>query len=226
MKGRRFSTIFLGVACAALLSSCLGVDMNTRFAKDGSGALTVKLRLSQQMLAMAQEQGKSAIPLTKEDVEASYKNLPGVKVESVTQENTDQDRIITAVISFRDFSVFKATDGLAGSGATLARSPDGTTTYRVIVGSPDASKGLQQGPSQATPSAQSPQPDPQTEQAVEAMLKSLMSGYSLVYSVTAPSKILSHTLGNLSADGMTVEYSIPMADYVDLKSPLTFAVTW
>ncbi len=211
--------------------------MNTRFNADGSGIIKMKLRISQALLQMSTEEGASPIPLTKQDVEAAYKDLPGVKVDSVTEQNTDKDKIITAIVSFKDFSVFKNTKDLAGTGASLTKSPDGKTTYSVIVGEPEESQDepgvssqapLAGGAAQEAPGAK---PEPlsspsESEQAVDSMFKNMMEGYSLEYSVTAPRKILSHTLGEISNDGRTVTYSIKMADFVDLKAPLTFQVVW
>jgi len=246
------SLSLVGVLAVVLLTSCLGVDMNTRFNADGSGIIKMRLQISQALLQMSQEEGASPIPLTKQDVEAAYKDLPGVKVESVTEQNTDKDKIITATISFKDFSVFKNTKDLAGTGASLTKSPDGKTTYSVIVGEPEETQGEPPGVStEALPAQGAAQgaagadhgqsgaaqpadkgapvpasPSDESEQAVDSMFKSLMEGYSLVYSVTAPQKILSHTLGEVSNDGKTVTYAIKMADYVDLKAPLTFRVVW
>ncbi len=257
------SLVLVGMAAVVLLSSCLGVDMHTRFNADGSGIIKMRLQISRALLQMSQEEGASPIPLTKQDLEAAYKDLPGVKVESVTEENTDKDKIITATIDFKDFSVFKSTKDLAGTGATLTKGPDGRTTYSVIIGAPQeleeapgvssqplpgegttngalqpeaaqaapgaeqaggASSGGAEGQSSATQSGAAASDE--SEQAVDSMFKSMLAGYSLEYSVTAPRKIVSHTLGELSGDGRTVVYTIKMADYVDLKAPLAFQVVW
>ena len=243
------SLSLVGVVAVVLLTSCLGVDMNTRFNADGSGIIKMRLQISQALLQMSKEEGSSPIPLTKKDVEEAYKDLPGVKVESVTEENTDKDKIITATISFKDFTVFKNTKDLAGTGATLTKGPDGKTTYSVIVGEPEetqeapgassdvlpAQEAMKDGTGQGQSSAAEPAykdvpapatPSDESQKAVDSMFKSLMEGYSLEYSVTAPRKTLSHTIGEVSNDGKTVTYTIKMADYVDLKAPLTFQVVW
>jgi hypothetical protein len=61
---------------------------------------------------------------------------------------------------------------------------------------------------------------------MKAMIKGLMAGYSIKYAVTAPTTIVSHTIGEVSPDGKTVTYSIPMSDYMDLKEPIQFEVKW
>lgn len=269
-RSRALRLLALGLVAALtalMLSSCLGVDMNTRFNADGSGVITMKLQMSKAFLEMSNEEGSSPIPLTKKDFEEAYKDLPGVKVDSVTDQTVKDDRVITAVVSFKDFSAFKDSKDLAGAGASLTKGPDGKMTYSVIVGEPSepaaqhgAEAAVENGsgsPTGAAPdgarangakgsaSAAAPPggsageaessatagdgsgtPNDETQAAVDAMMKSMMDGYSLVYSVTAPRPIISHTLGELSNGGRTVTYRIKMADYVDLKEPLTFTVVW
>ena len=237
------------LALAALtLSGCLGVDVSTKFNGDGSGVMTMKLQISQMLLQMGEQQGSPPVPLTKEDLEKAYAKLDGVKVESVTQENTEKDRVITAVISFKDFGVFKGTDDLAGTGARLTKE-NGLSVYRVLVGEPPkppaATASVEANgstePSQKTEGAPAqsgtdagpapPAADPSADaagqdEAMTAMIKSLMAGYSIQYSVSAPKKIVSHSVGELSADGKTVTFSLPMADYMDVKEPIQFEVKW
>lgn len=202
-----------------LLTSCLGVHITTRFNGDGSGTVTTKLRISKALLEMSAEQGSSPIPLTKQDLEKAYADLPGVKVESVSETTTDADKIITATVDFRDFSVFKDSKDLAGTGATISVGADGRTTYSVTIGEPQRAQAAIEAGTDAPANKQA-------DQAVTEMFTNLMQGYALEYDVTAPRKILSHSLGDLSADGRTVSYSIPMADLVNLTAPLTFTVVW
>ncbi len=252
-KLSRVALIGALVLAALALSGCLGVDVSTKFNGDGSGVMTMKLQISQMLLQMGEEQGSPPpVPLSKEELEKAYSQLDGVKVESVTQENNEKDRVITAVISFKDFGVFQGTDDLAGTGAQLTKE-DGLSVYRVLVGEPpkppaakltttdgaDGSVDQQVAPTTAAPLVEeggesaaaplAPESSADTaaqEEAMTAMIKGLMAGYSIQYSVSAPTKIVSHTVGDLSADGKTVTFSMPMADYMDLKEPIQFEVKW
>lgn len=259
MARRLGLTGLIGVlALAALtLSGCLGVDVSTKFNGDGSGVMTMKLQISQMLLQMGEEQGRPPVPLTKEELEKAYAKLDGVKVQSVTQENNEKDRVITAVISFKDFGVFRGTDDLAGTGAQLTKE-NGLSVYRVLVGEPPKPRatappgkdigsteqptpetGAQQplkteaqpaesgGRAAQEPAAKESSADAAAQdEAMTAMIKGLMAGYSIQYSVSAPKKIVSHTVGELSADGKTVTFSMPIADYMDVKEPIQFEVKW
>jgi hypothetical protein len=220
----------VAIAACTFLSSCLGVDVATKFNKDNSGTMTMKLRISQMLIQMGEEQGSPPVPLTKEDLEKAYESLDGVKVESVEQENTDQDRIITSTISFKSFAVFQGTKDLAGTGARLTKE-DGRTVYRVLVGEkePAPADVVENAPPAPSSSGDSPsggEASQEPDESMKAMIKGLMAGYSIKYAVTAPTTIVSHTIGEVSPDGKTVTYSIPMSDYMDLKEPIQFEVKW
>lgn len=239
---RRSLVLVVAAAALSTLTACLGVDVNTRFNEDGSGTMAMKLRISQMFLQMGQE-GGAPVPLTKEDLEAAYKGLEGVTVRSVTQENTEQDRIITSVVEFKSYSVFGGSKDLAGGGATLS-DEGGMTVYRVMIGEPPkttsspraaASQSPTQPPAEDVPSNAGAETAEQSaptqdqaaaDQAMQAMLKSLVAGYEVSYTVTAPKPIRAHSVGELSADGKTVHYSIAMSDYMDLKQPVMLEVKW
>jgi len=247
LRVSRRTLLLLVVALLALflLTSCLGVDIATKFNSDGSGTMKMKLRISQMLLQMGSGDGEKPVPFTKEDLEASYEGMKGVKLESVDQTETEQDRIITSTVSFKDFSVFESSKDLAGSGATLTKEGN-VTVYSVIVGEPPkqqaepaaSSEGQNSVPPPDSQSAGQSDEQPQnqtaetdaagksTDEAMQQMIKGLMAGYSLNYSVTAPKPIVSYSVGVVSEDGRTVSYSIKMTDYMELKEPIKFEVKW
>ena len=103
-----------------MLTSCLGIEMKTVFNADGSGRMTMKLRVSQSILEMGGEEAGIDMPLSKDDFSREYEGVEGVTVVDVTQEDTEEDRIITAVIDFKDFNALSADENLPGRALAAA----------------------------------------------------------------------------------------------------------
>ena len=101
----RITGIVIAIVVTLLFTSCFGIAMETMFNPDGSGRLTMKLRVAQFLLEMGEEEAGVGIPLSKDDLTAEYEEIDGVTVVEVTEEDTDEDRIITAIIDFENFTM-------------------------------------------------------------------------------------------------------------------------
>ncbi|MEE8591858.1 MAG: hypothetical protein V3T35_11125, partial [Spirochaetia bacterium] len=64
-----------------------------------------------------------------------------------------------------------------------------------------------------------------TEDSLE-MIETFFQGYDLVYAITVPSQVNSHSLGELSADGRTVTYTITVPEILKRSQPLVLEVVW
>ena len=216
---------------AGLLASCLGVGMETRFNADGSGEITMKIRVSQALLEMGEEQTDVPVPISREELEAAYADVDGVTVIEVKEEQTDEDLVIIATIGFDDYSALSNQDDFVGAGAELIEE-GGKTIYRITVGEiqqgsdDDAEEEDGSSSDEKKSEEGSSEGDAEMEEAMKAMMMSFMEGYSIEYRVVAPRRIVSHTHGELSADGLSVEFEIPMGDYISLEEPYVFEVVW
>jgi hypothetical protein len=204
------------MAVTLLFTSCFGVEMRTVFNADGTGRMTMKLRVSQMLLEMGEEESGVDIPLSKNDISSQYEGLDGVTVVEVTEENTEEDRIITAVIDFEDFNVLSSEDELPGEDATL-ETVDGNSVLRILIGPPnDSAEGSESG--QVPPA--------EMDESMMAMMQSFMEGYSMDYTIVAPRKIISHTHGEVGKDGRTLTYNMPMGDFIMIEEPFYLEVVW
>jgi len=208
------------MAFTLLFTSCFGVEMKTVFNADGSGRMTMKLRISQMLLEMGEEESGVDIPLSKDDISSQYAGLDGVTVVEVTEEDTEEDRIITAVIDFEDFNVLSSEDELPGEDATL-ETVDGNTVLKILIGPPNDSAEGSEGDMESTEA-----PPAEMDESMMAMMQSFMEGYSMDYTIVAPKKIISHTHGEVDKDGRTLTYNMPMGDFIMIKEPFYLEVVW
>ncbi len=219
-KKRIFSItgIVIAIVVTLLFTSCFGIAMETVFNPDGSGRLTMKLRVAQFLLEMGEEEAGVGIPLSKDDLTAKYEEIDGVSVVEVTEEDTDEDRIITAIIDFENFNNLASDDEFPGEEASLTIK-DGKSTFRILVGQPRGGDGEESTDEEFAS-------DPEEEASMTAMLQSFMEGYSVEYRIVAPRKIESFTAGEVEKDGRTFAYTLPMGDFIAIKEPFYIEVVW
>ena len=206
----------LAIVPVLFLSSCLGIGVQTVFNEDGSGRMTVEFRVSQALLQMGEEETGIDIPLSKDDLMAEYENVDGVTVVEVAQEDTEEDRIITAVVDFDDFNMLSSDGQFMGEGATLEVQGD-RTVLRMLIGElGGGDDGETIGEAE----------QPEMDDAMKSMVQSFLEGYELVYRVVAPRKITSHSDGELQSDGRTVVYSMAMGDLIMIEEPFYLKIVW
>jgi hypothetical protein len=213
------SSIAIVIVSVLLLTSCFGIAMETVFKADGSGRLVMTLRIAQMLLDMDEGEAGVDVPLSKEDLETQYGMLDGVTVVEVTEEDTDEDRIITAVIDFDDFNKLASDEDFPGEEASL-ETRDGKSVLKILVGQPG--EGSADGGEGEALDAEALE----MQESMTAMIQSFMEGYSLEYRVVAPRKIISHTDGEVEKDGRTFVYTMPMGDFIAIDEPFYLEVVW
>ncbi len=62
--------------------------------------------------------------------------------------------------------------------------------------------------------------------ASKEMMASFFEGYELSFEVNAPAEITFHNLGELSSNGKTVTYSIPLLEMDSLEEETVLEVRW
>lgn len=227
------------VFTAIAFVSCIGIEMETKFNADGSGEMTIKIKVSRDLLEMGEE-GTSGVelPLSEEELEDAYRNVDGVEVIEVSQEETETDRIITATIAFKDFNTFANHEEFPGEGATL-REIDGNTEFTMTVGQAkeEATEASDEndddsGSTDATDATDAEIGDADvppidlTDDSMVAMVQAFMEGYFVEYRIVAPKKIVRYSDGELSEDGKSVTLKIPMGEYFMIPEPYDLTVVW
>jgi len=191
-----------------LFTSCIGIESNFNFNHDGSGVLTFKYRISQMFLSMGQtgEEGESnaPLPISEEDLRSSVEGVEGLRLISVTQEETETDITITAVIEFRQVEALSQTDLFEGMPISFERSGTNFTFRQVVTEGEDEALD---------------------EESLEMML-TYFEGYEFEFQVKTPKRIINYTLGAVSADKQVFTYSISMIELLRITKFTEYSVTW
>ena len=228
VKGIAGAAVAMVMFC--LLTSCFGIEMQTVFNADGSGRMTLKMRVSRMLLEIGAEEAGVDLPLSSDDLAAQYEKLEGVTVVAVSEEDTDEDRIITVVIDFEDFNILSSDDELPGEESSLELE-NGRSILRILVGrersGQEGATGEDTGPGGDLPSDMSDLTvPPEMDESMMAMMQSFMEGYTLEYRIVAPTKIAGYSHGEVERDGRTLVYTLPMGDFIMIEEPYYLEVVW
>ncbi|MBI9101158.1 MAG: hypothetical protein JEY99_01995 [Spirochaetales bacterium] len=193
-----------------LFTSCLGTAFHTTFNNDGSGTLSMEVTVSQVFMQMgAGEDDPVDLPLSNADITEDMEGLPGITIIDQVEENTDEYTKFRTTVEFEDYSVLSASETMGDSNLV---KEGGDWIYTMILSEGDDS------------GADAEDMDAETL----AMMKPYFDGYEIRFSVTAPTKIKSYNMGELSADRMTVTYAIPTLEMNNMSGPepLILKVVW
>jgi hypothetical protein len=209
-NGRSAFLVLLVVASAMLMVSCLGIEMDIKINNDGSGTAEMAFKISQMFFQMGPEAGEVPIPLSREELESTYEGVPGVTVVDVKEEDTEENKTITATLSFKDFAALTAGEDDMFQGTSLTRE-GGSNVFRAVI-----------------KEAVEPGEEGEEDLEQEEMIKPYYEGYYFVYKVTAPQRVRSHSLGDLSDNGRVVTYRVAMYDFnmMENEEPLVMEVRW
>ena len=165
--------------------------------------------VSQIFMQMGEGDDSVEMPLSNEQIYEDMNNLEGINIVEQYEEATEEYTKFTTVLEFDDYSVLGSSDSLGDS----KLEKDGRDwVYTVML-----SEGRD--------------PDEPVEEVDEqsmAMMKPYFEGYEIRFTVTAPKKIKTHNMGELSDDGKTVSYAIPTIEMQNNTSvePLVLKVVW
>ncbi|HEQ71233.1 MAG TPA: hypothetical protein ENN69_01990 [Spirochaetia bacterium] len=193
--------------CVAAIS-CLGMENQYTINSDGSGRLVFQYRISQMFNNMGgegeEESAQEApLPLAKEELESSLKKVKGIKVISVDRWEDESDIYLKGEIEFDSVATLNKSDLFDDMPVSLERG-NGVTTFVQLLAE---------------------EKEPVDPEAME-LYQGFFEGYELAFSVTAPKKIISTSLGQISADGRTVTYRIPMFEYMQNIKRQELRVSW
>ena len=209
--------LFVGAISMLLFCSCLGFEIETRFNDDGSGTVVSRIRVSKLVLEMGSEEETGFdIPTSKEDIESIFHDRQGVRLVEVTEEETEEDLVITSIIEFDSFrAAVEAEDSPLESGSVSVT--DEGTVFALHVG--EAKRALMSADT-------SPVGDKGLDEATLAMVQAFLEGYTMTYRIVAPRSIKRFSHGTISDDGTSLTFEMPMADYVVLDESFVFEVVW
>ena len=194
-----------------LLSACIGVESNVTFKNDGSGTLKLEYRISKALIEMGKEGGgETPLPFSEEELREAVEGNPKVELLDLSQREDEQDVYIVSEFGFHRIEDFTDIQEFDDMPMSLERA-GGENTFRMLI-----SEGNGGGEETAE----------ETDAELQAMFEQMFAGYEIIVVVNAPSPVKSHNLGELSPDGRTVRYSLPILDMEALEEQTVLTVVW
>ena len=198
-----------------LFSSCIGIESNVSFKKDGSGDIVFIYRISKMLTEMGGEDAETPLPVSEEALTASVADHPGLTLKKVSQREDDQDIFITAEIGFEAIEEFTGLEDFSAMPMRL-EARGGDTVFTQIISEGTGSDGDSEDGSSG-----------EGEMAeMQAMMQEFFLGYELIFVVNAPSPIKEHNLGELSGNGRSVTYVIPLLELTAMQQETVLSVVW
>jgi hypothetical protein len=194
MKGFLLTTLLVLSLC-----SCIGIQSQLSLGRDGSGTLRLDYRLARFL----KEGVDLPLPVSRSDFQRAVEAAPGLKLETLSEREDEQDLYIAARLSFDRLDDLNALGSQLGLSYTVQEDSH-TFRQRVYAGQP--SEGI---------SAESLK-----------MIDAFFQGYELSFELNSPAPIKAHTLGELSADRRSLRYKTTVAELLKHKDEVALEASW
>ncbi|RPJ06918.1 MAG: hypothetical protein EHM28_09010, partial [Spirochaetaceae bacterium] len=113
------------VACFVCFS-CIAFDSTMKLNENGSGKFVIQYRISQMLKNMGEKENPEAepanpFPFSKQEVEKSLSNVPGIKLNSVTEWEDEQDMYVKVDLDFTNIEALQKAEMFNDMPVTLVR---------------------------------------------------------------------------------------------------------
>lgn len=198
---------FIVILTVVLLSSCIGIESEILLRQDGTGVLTLSYKISQFMknIDAGREEKQLPLPVNEEEFVRTAEGIEGLRLTDIDEREDEENVYIRAELEFDSVDAVNAL-GRAGQIGISLENQGNTNTFRQVIFAGQEGEEI-------------------TEDSLE-MIETFFQGYDLVYAITVPSQVKSHSLGDLSADGRTVTYTITVPEILKASQPLVLEVVW
>ncbi len=198
---------FIVILTVVLLSSCIGIKSEILLRQDGTGVLTLSYKISQFMknIDAGREEKQLPLPVNEEEFVRTAEGIEGLRLTDIDEREDEENVYIRAELEFDSVDAVNAL-GRAGQIGISLENQGNTNTFRQVIFAGQEGEEI-------------------TEDSLE-MIETFFQGYDLVYAITVPSQVKSHSLGDLSEDGRTVTYTITVPEILKASQPLVLQVAW
>ena len=198
---------FIVILTVVLLSSCIGIESEILLRQDGTGVLTLSYKISQFMknIDAGREEKQLPLPVNEEEFVRTAEGIEGLRLTDIDEREDEENVYIRAELEFDSVDAVNAL-GRAGQIGISLENQGNTNTFRQVISTGQKGEEI-------------------TEDSLE-MIETFFQGYDLVYAITVPSQVKSHSLGDLSADGRTVTYTVTVPEILKRSQPLVLEVAW
>jgi len=194
-------------ASALVLSSCIGIQSDIRISDDGSGQLTLAYTVSQfiKNIDAGRSEQQLPLPINEAEFRRTTEGIEGLRLRRLEQSEDEENVYIQAEIEFDSVEAVNALGRDGQIGISLETRGEAHIFRQLIY---EAREG-----------------EEPEEESLE-MIEAFFEGYELVYSITAPAQIQTHSLGELAPDGRTVVYAATVPEILKNSEPLVLEVVW
>ena len=193
-------------AAVLLLASCIGIESELVVRQDGSGILRLSYTVSHFIKNIDQGRADRQLPLpiNEEEFRRSAEGIEGLRLEDFEKTEDEENVYIRTELEFDSVQAVNALGREGDMGISFENQGD-TGTFRQVI-----------------------YPGREEEISAESleMIETFFEGYELVYSVTVPGEVRSHSLGELASDGVTVTYTVTISEILENSEPLVLEVAW
>jgi len=198
---------FILILSVVLLSSCIGIESEILLRQDGTGVLTLSYQISQFMknIDAGREEKQLPLPVNEQEFVRTAEGIEGLRLTDIDEREDEENVYIRAELEFDSVDAVNAL-GRAGEIGISLENQGETNTFRQVIFAGQEGEEI-------------------TEDSLE-MIETFFQGYDLVYAITVPTPVQSHSLGDLSADGRTVTYTITVPEILKASQPLVLEVVW
>ena len=191
--------LLLPALCVAALSSCIGIQSQISFDRDGSGTVQLSYRICQFL----RDDPDLPLPASREDFRRAVAGAPGLRLEALSQREDEQDVTIEARLAFDRVEALNALGGQLGL-SYAAQGDSRVFRQRLYAGQPPG--GL-------------------PEESLK-MVETFFQGYEISLELSSPVPISSCSLGQLSEDRRTLRYRTTIPELLKHRDELTLEITW
>jgi len=216
--------LLLIILSSILLSSCFGMETRIILNEDGTGTVNLVYRVSQMLARFGTVSETSAdlpLPVEREDFERVMTQLDGITLQRYSQEETEDNRIITADVEFSSLEALSILLGI-DENSDIEVEMNGEngrfryTIFRVTEETVDGETGEGEETEGERPV------DPQSL----ALIQSLFADYRLSYTLEVPGQIDSSLPGSIEENGNSAAFDIAISEALATENDLVWEVVW
>lgn len=200
--------IFLLVLIVILtLTSCIGIESQISFKRDGSGTLTLTYTVSQMIkdLDTAGNGKNLPLPVSEEDFNRTVDDIDGLKLLNIKQREDEENIYIEASLEFDSIEALNQ----IGRGNQMNLSltvENGITIFRQVI-------------------FRSREDQEVSEDSIK-MMETFFNDYELSFIINTPSSIKKYSLGELDSDKRKLTYRVTIPELISAGEEKVLEVIW
>jgi len=209
VKLSKSGLLILSMFIVIVFSSCIGLYSTVSIRQNGSGTIQLEYRLSRMFEALGKLDGNEKqlpLPVSRTDFERTINRVPGLSLTSYTLNQDQKDVIVKAELAFTNIEALIGFLDASGQSVKLTSGGGNKTMSLMLV------RGIKN-----------------VDKDLEALVRTVFTGYSVDIRFTYPTTPTVSTTGNIgqaTVTGTTARYTSSVADLVLSPEPIDLRLSW